>query len=133
MGFEEEHKIPENRGGDNLNTTERLLVVELEKLGLSPKTQYPVSSCKLDIAFPDQHWAFEINGPYHYTEEGKERDRRRKKFLHHTIPAWKVRSFRAEKVYANPRSYAMKIKKILEKDPEGGENIGGYSRPYRWW
>lgn len=133
MDYRDTHKIQEITGGDGLNTTERMLITELEKLGLNPIPQYPVGNCKLDIAFPDQQWAFEVNGPYHYTEEGKERDKRRRQFLHHTFPPWKIRSFSADKVFANPREFALKIKNIMEKDPEGGDNIGGHLRPYKQW
>jgi very-short-patch-repair endonuclease len=114
--FEDTHTIPENRGPDDMNVSERKLFEALKRLGLDPVPQYPVDQCTLDFAFPEDHLAIEVNGPYHYTVEGKERDRRRKKFLHHTYPPWKVRSYRAEQVFANSDGVAREIKRILEKD-----------------
>lgn len=133
MNFEDSHNIPENRGEDGMNITERKLFNALKLIGLNPLTQYDVGQCKLDFAFPEYRWAFEVYGPYHYTEEGKKRDRKRMQFLHHTYPPWRVKGFNAERVFKNPDSVARAIKKTLEKSPEGGADLGGWQKPFNSW
>ena len=130
---EEENIIPENRSLYGMNVTEYKLFLALKKIGLEPETQYPVSSCVIDFAFPSYNWAFEVNGPHHYTEEGKQRDRKRRQFLHHTYPPWKIKSFKANRVFKNPDGVAREIKNIIEKDSEGGDSLGGLARSYRHW
>lgn len=126
--------IEENRCDiDGMNVTERMLYKALKRLGLDPIPQFEVGNCKIDLAFPDNQWAIEVNGSYHFTEEGKERDKKRRKYLHHTTPPWRVKSFKVDRVFKNPDSVAKEIKRLLEKYPEGGASLGGFDRPYKEW
>lgn len=124
--------VGEKRGDDGMNETERRLYNALRDIGLNPQAQYPVGRCVLDIAFPENAWDFEVNGRSHYTPEGREDDRKRMQFLHHTNPPWKVKSFHAQRVYDHPYTVAREIQRILQKDPRGGYGLGG-KRPYRTW
>jgi len=119
---EDKPHIPEKRGSDGMNVTERKLFEALKRIGLDPIPQYGVGQCTIDFAFPENYWAFEVNGPEHNTPEGRERDKRRWQFLTHTDPPWKVKNFSAKRVYYHPDQVAREIKRILEEYPEGGRD-----------
>jgi very-short-patch-repair endonuclease len=118
---DENSVLPEKRDSDDMNVTERKLYDALRRIGLDPIPQYEVGNCKIDLAFPKNYWGFEVNGPHHYTPEGRERDKRRNQFLRHTYPPWNIRSFDAKQVYYYPDAVARKIKQILEDEPDGGK------------
>ena len=96
---------------NGLNITENRLFEAMQKIGLNPKSQYPISDMKVDFAFPKEMIAIEVNGKYHRTEEQKIRDRKRWFVLNGL--GWKRRTFTAEQVYSSPIEIAKKIKKIL--------------------
>jgi very-short-patch-repair endonuclease len=95
------------------NRTEYALYKSMVAIGLKPKPQYKIDDLIADFAFPKEMLVIEVNGPDHYTEEGKERDRNRWFVLNDL--GWKVRNFRAEKVHKHPDFIAQKIKEELDK------------------
>lgn len=107
---------------DNLlkqSRTEALLVGRLVALGLKPQAQYQISMCRVDIAFPKQKLVIEIDGPYHDSEEQKERDFRRDIFLNKE--GWKVLRYKASTVHDHAERVAWKIQEKLKTLSTGTE------------
>jgi very-short-patch-repair endonuclease len=107
-GFDFEWDIKLSNG---LNITENKLFEAMKKIGLNPEIQYQISQMKVDFAFPEEMIAIEVNGPYHYTEEGKLRDKKRYFVLRKE--GWKVKTFTAKSVYYNPDEVAKRIATLL--------------------
>jgi len=93
--------------------TERILLKELNRINLKPKTQYKISRMTVDFAFPKQKIVVEIDGPYHRRRRQTEADHNRDDYLQ--SHNWKVRRFTAEETYKNPAKTAWKVKSFLKE------------------
>lgn len=123
-GFDFEWDIKQPNG---LNITENKLFDAMKKIGLKPEPQYSISQMKVDFAFPEERIAIEVNGPHHYTEEVKLKDKKRYFVLKHNN--WKVKTFSAKRVYYYPEDVAKEIKVLLNY-PEKQEIISYNKETY---
>ncbi len=103
-----EHDIKDSEG---LNVTERKLLEALRELGLNPLPHFKISRMTVDLAFPEQKLAVEVNGTYHKSEKQKVADQKRWFVLQKN--GWQRKSFEAARVYYNPREVAAVISSLL--------------------
>ena len=115
---------------DKQSRTEKLLLAELYNLGLRPEPQYRISEMTVDFAFPHVDLVIEVNGPHHNTEKFRIIDKKRW-FVLNSL-GWKRRTYDAKSVFANPRKFALLIKKEINK-LEGKEHKprGPYTKKHK--
>ncbi len=111
-----EHDIKDSEG---LNVTERKLLEALRELGLNPLPHFKISRMTVDLAFPEQKLAVEVNGTYHKSEKQKVADQKRWFVLQKN--GWQRKSFDASRVYQDPRGVATIIRSLLSM--QGNEQI----------
>ena len=105
--------IPEKRASGCMNCIEYKLFEALKENGVDSEPQYEISEMHVDFAFPDKWLVIEVNGPYHATDGGRERDNKRKHVLERM--GWYVREYDAEFVDNDPNWVALEIKSLLAK------------------
>lgn len=118
MDFDEYKDIKLPNG---LNITENRLYEAMQKIGLNPEPQYPISQMKVDFAFPEEMLVIEINGVCHETEEQKIIDKKRWFVLNNL--GWKRRTFTAKQVHYYSMEVAHKIKKLLGEEDEEQKSV----------
>lgn len=108
-----------------VSKTEDILYDALNKIGLYPKRQYPISDHHVDFAFPEDKLVIEVDGPDHLTEKQKEIDERRRDIAENL--GWKVRRFNAKEVYEKTGETADKIKWMLTRN-NNNKSLSDFSR-----
>ena len=93
---------------------EEILLIEMNKLGLYPKTQHTISKHHVDFAFPESKFIIEVDGPYHRTINQQRIDEKRRDIAERE--GWQVKRFPAEDVYENPGEIAKKIKWMMSRN-----------------
>lgn len=97
---------------NKISRTEDILFESMNKIGLYPKRQYPISKHHVDFAFPEQKLIIEVDGwEYHKDRKQREIDEKRRDIAENL--GWRVKRFTAEEVYENPENVAWKIYQIL--------------------
>lgn len=100
---------------DKVSKTEIILLKELNRIGLFPETQYPISKMHVDFAFPKQKLVIEVDGAYKRNSTGMKTLFERKRVCEEH--GWKVENFTAEETYSDPQKIAWRIKGMLKKLP----------------
>jgi len=97
-----------------LNTTERKLLEELNRLGLYPECQYKISEMRVDFAFPKYKIVVEVDGkgPEAFNESGEpyhndDKDNNRNQILQEL--GWKYLRFTAKRTFNDTHKVALQI------------------------
>ena len=97
----------------NPSNSEKKVFYELSLLesGLTPKAQYSVGPYSIDIAFPKEKIAIEIDGEHHRKEAQIIKDGNKDEYL--KSHGWKVLRFPAEEAHHNPKKMATEIQEFI--------------------
>ena len=81
-----------------ITESEKRLCNALQSLGLRPRKQYKISRMRIDLAFPHQKVAVEVDGSHHRSDVRQiESDMWRTKYLEEN--GWKVLHYTNKQVY----------------------------------
>jgi very-short-patch-repair endonuclease len=90
----------------------KTLAEELRKLGLHPSEEFPVDDMHIDIAFPEDWIAVEVDGPCHNNEIQKQVDKNRENRLHYN--GWEVLRVSANNARQDTEKVAEAIVKYIQ-------------------
>lgn len=81
---------------------ERKVFTACKQLDLSPEANYMVNFYEVDLAFPEEKIAFEIDGKeFHSSVDQKDHDSRKNRYL--TNKGWKVKRYPGWMAYKYPK------------------------------
>lgn len=93
-----------------ISKTEKILELELNKMGLKPRRQFKISDVKADLVFPEYNLIIELDGEgFHDEGKDKKRDYITKKL------GWETKRFDSDFTFKNPNYVAKIIKEELIK------------------
>jgi len=98
---------------------ERVLKIKLNNKNIYPVSSARISNMIIDLAFPNEKVAIEIDGKDHLKWEQFKKDSRRDYWLEKN--GWLIRRFRAKKVWSDSEGIIKRITEALKSRKFTGE------------